>query len=137
MASKEMFQSPCGDLLIGNEDNQTGRCQPRVVSVPLRGFVDRKPQYEFLRKSCYKQVSVPLRGFVDRKPTEHELSLCPPQVSVPLRGFVDRKQIVARAQLYSNSIVSVTLRGFVDRKLLMFLFTILRYICFSPLAGIC
>ena len=38
-----MFQSPCGDLLIGNLD---GKPLPSSwqfsVSVPLRGFINRK-----------------------------------------------------------------------------------------------
>ena len=39
-----MFQSPCGDLLIGNPSPSPSP-SPSPVSVPLRGFVDRKRNF--------------------------------------------------------------------------------------------
>ena len=37
-----MFQSPCGDLLIGNLGGKDRILQKLEVSVPLRGFINRK-----------------------------------------------------------------------------------------------
>ena len=38
-----------------------------------------------------QQVSVPLRGFINRKHSEEDETLAIEQVSVPLRGFINRK----------------------------------------------
>ena len=61
------FQSPCGDLLIGNPQKKYDYQHSSNVSVPLRGFVDRKHESD-LDWPAPGDVSVPLRGFVDRKP---------------------------------------------------------------------
>ena len=37
-----MFQSPCGDLLIGNSPTINRGFYQEAVSVPLRGFINRK-----------------------------------------------------------------------------------------------
>ena len=41
---KRLFQSPCGDLLIGNLTPDTRYLRVGLVSVPLRGFINRKPR---------------------------------------------------------------------------------------------
>ena len=40
----ERFQSPCGDLLIGNFITYILFSASSIVSVPLRGFINRKPR---------------------------------------------------------------------------------------------
>ncbi len=64
-----LFQSPCGDLLIGNPlPNQPHGVEGSMVSVPLRGFINRKPLKASIAEAYSEGVSVPLRGFINRKP---------------------------------------------------------------------
>ena len=60
------------------------------VSVPLRGFINRKRFKSILQLSEFRRVSVPLRGFINRKPGGGA-GACGIYVSVPLRGFINRK----------------------------------------------
>ncbi len=63
-----MFQSPCGDLLIGNHYEIEPKLAAIYVSVPLRGFINRKLADKPIADEPITEVSVPLRGFINRKP---------------------------------------------------------------------
>ena len=108
------FQSPCGDLLIGNNYIGSSRNSSLSVSVPLRGFVDRKlwpSTPSNLRIGFQSPCGDLLIGNSRVTSLQGDFLL----VSVPLRGFVDRKLfIVLRSE--REQVVSVPLRGFVDRK---------------------
>ena len=81
-----MFQSPYGDLSVGNCPAFHAYQFTDWVSVPLRGFIGRKLSYLF-PCSLDPVVSVPLRGFIGRKLTFVTLTMYIIASFSPLTGI--------------------------------------------------
>ena len=103
------FQSPCGDLLIGNLDSDLTAIAALAFQSPCGDLLIGNQESPAISRRL--KVSVPLRGFINRKRSHVEPSSTVCQVSVPLRGFINRKPMLA-------SLVKMLSQ------------------CFSPLAGI-